>query len=121
MRFLTPILMALFVAGCSVDPEVAAERRAVLNEGLIPNPADRDGVFLAHPLGSGGSISAVYFVWEPSKISETKARQIVSGICARSGRSGPISIDKDLETGTRTLPDGKTIDVREVIFGCEFD
>ena len=121
MRFLTPILMALFVAGCTVDPQAKAEKRADLIEGLIPNPADRDGVYLVYPFENAGSISALYFVWEPSKISETKARQIVSGICARAGRSGSISIDKDLGTGTRTLPDGKTIAVREVWFGCEFD
>ncbi len=121
MHFLTPILMTLFVAGCSVDPQAAAERRAKDIESLIPNPADRDGVYLVYPYAGAGSFSAITFMWEPSKISETKARQIVSGICARAGRSGSISIKKDTGTSTRTLPDGKTITIRDVWFGCEFD
>ncbi len=90
MRFLTPILMGLFVVGCSVDPQVAAERRAKDIESLIPNPADRDGVYLVYPYAGAGSFTAITFFWEPSKISENKARQIVSGICARAGRSGSI-------------------------------
>ena len=118
MRILGVALLALLTAGCSVDPQAAAARRAVLIEQTILNPADRDGVFLVFPLESGGSIGGLEFVWEPAKISEAKATQIVSEICRNGGRSGTLAISKDLGTRSATTANGSQIVVRDVWYDC---
>ena len=111
----------LALAGCAPSPEAAKVRRDQLIAQVFPDPADRQGIDLAFPLESGGVYSTVEIGYFSDELGPQDVALRVSDFCKRQapGRhTGQVAIRKDLGSGMRTMPDGRSRPVRSMIYTC---
>lgn len=120
MRIIVALAMACCVAACASTPEMRAERRSQMIASVFTDPADREGIYLAFPYMSAG-ISVLEVHWGANEVSQAEIEERVRRVCgAQPGRSGEISVDKDLGSATVKAPDGREVMVRKVFFKCDF-
>ena len=108
------------LTACAGSPEDRAERRNNLISAVFPNPSDREGVILAFPIGDIGRVLEMSFI--EAEVSEAEIASRVSRYCAaQSGLSGDVSIREDRGSKEVTLPDGRTVQLRNIVYNCAFD
>ena len=113
--------VALALAGCQVDPQAAADRRASLMQSIFPSAADRQGLHLVFPIESGGLLSYLEIVYFPDEVAQSSIADRANRYCQRFAnnnvtgnaflRQGPIE-------GTVTLDDGTVRNIRRVDYSC---
>lgn len=123
MRMIKLALMAACaaaVAGCSVDPQAAAERRDNLMERVFPNPADRQGLFLAFPLESGGRVPLMEIIYFVEDVSEAEVLARMGRFCAGQSASwtNGATIDRELGPQDLTLANGQVRPGRAFFLRC---
>ncbi|HLQ20110.1 MAG TPA: hypothetical protein VK146_14130 [Tabrizicola sp.] len=114
-----PLLASALLAAC-VSEEGAAERRGNLIAQIFPDPLDRQGIFLAFPLESGGGLGSIEIIWFESEVTQGEVVRRVQGACARTptaGFDGQVGIRKDLGTTTIDTTSGPR-SARQVFFQC---
>lgn len=123
MHPLKPLIVSAaavgLLAGC-VSPEGAADRRGNLIAQIFPDPLDRQGLFLAFPLESGGGLGSIEMIWFPDDVTQGEVVRRVQGACARTptpGFSGQVGISKDLGTTSIDTTTGPRT-ARQVFFKC---
>lgn len=123
MPIMKPLLLAAatggLLAGC-VSEEAASDRRANLIEQVFPDPLDRQGIYLAFPLESGGGLGKLEIVWFSDAVPQAEIERRVQGACSRrpvAGYSGQVGIAKDIGIQTLETSDGRRT-VRQVFFSC---
>ncbi len=118
-RYLHAFALLCALSGCMDDPETAPKDQGSRIETLIPNVADREGVFAFIPIYEGNAIGSFHLTWEPTKITEQETIRLASDICAHAGL-GPVAIRKAV-TGNRIARthDDEIRDVQDAWFGCE--
>jgi hypothetical protein len=112
-------LAAAFLSGC-VSDETASARRASLIEQVFPDPLDRQGIYLAFPLESGGGLGKLEIVWLRDQVTEAEILRRVAGACARrpvAGYTGQAGISKDIGSQSMQTDQGLRT-VRQVFFSC---
>lgn len=124
MTLFRPVIAAVlaattFLSGC-VSEEGAAERRGNLIAQIFPDPLDRQGMFLAFPLESGGGLGSLEIIWFPDEVTQDEITRRVQGACARTPvarYSGQVGIGKDLGSTTIDTSAGQRT-ARQVFFRC---
>ncbi|MCU0904001.1 MAG: hypothetical protein MUE83_09020 [Tabrizicola sp.] len=124
MPLFRPLLVAAlaastFLSGC-VSEEGAAERRGNLIAQIFPEPLDRQGMFLAFPLESGGGLGSIEIIWFQDEVTQGEIVRRVQGACARTptpGFNGQVGISRDLGTTTIDTATGPRA-ARQVFFKC---
>jgi Flp pilus assembly protein TadG len=112
-------LAAALLSAC-VSEEGAADRRGNLIAQIFPDPLDRQGIFLAFPLESGGGLGSLEIIWFPDQVTEGEVVARVQGACARTptpGYTGQVGISKDLGTTSIDTTTGPRT-ARQVFFKC---
>lgn len=124
MPLFRPLLAAALAASLTlsacVSEEGAAERRGNLIAQIFPDPLDRQGIFLAFPLESGGGLGTIEIIWFESEVTQGEVVRRVQGACARTpapGFDGQVGIRKDLGTTTIDTASGPRT-ARQVFFQC---
>jgi hypothetical protein len=119
-----PLLAAALAAsailsGC-VSEDGAADRRGNLIAQIFPDPLDRQGLFLAFPLESGGGLGSIEIVWFESEVTQSEVVRRVQGACARTPTprfNGQVGVSKDLGSTTIDTATGPRT-ARQVFFKC---
>ena len=124
MSLLRPALAAAVAASLSlsacVSEEGAADRRGNLIAQIFPDPLDRQGLFLAFPLESGGGLGSIEIIWFESEVTQGEVVRRVQGACARTptpGFTGQVGISKDLGTTSIDTTTGPRT-ARQVFYKC---
>lgn len=124
MPFFRPLFGAALAAttllSACVSEEGAAERRGNLIAQIFPDPLDRQGLFLAFPLESGGGLGSIEIIWFDSEVTQGEVVRRVQGACARTptpGFTGQVGISKDLGTTSIDTSTGPRT-ARQVFFKC---
>ena len=117
--FGTALAASALLSGC-VSEEGATERRGNLIAQIFPEPLDRQGLFLAFPLESGGGLGSLEVIWFESEVTQGEVVHRGQGACARTptpGFTGQVGIAKDLGTTTIDTTSGPRT-ARQVFFKC---
>jgi len=107
MKLLFPALAcALALSACGANPERAAERRADLNAKIFPNPADRQGIYLAFPLESAGIVNLL-LTHDANMVGRADVSQRVAAFCRRQNNdrlTGGVGVKGEPRTDTKSIP-----------------
>lgn len=119
-RPLLAVILAASTLSACVSEEGAADRRGNLIAQIFPDPLDRQGLFLAFPLESGGGLGSIEIIWFENEVTQGEVVRRVQGACARTptpGFTGQVGISKDLGTTSIDTATGPRT-ARQVFFKC---
>ncbi len=101
-------LAAVLLLGACASPEHAAKNRSAHMAKLLPNPADRNGIFLIFPLKR--SLLVTYF---PSQVSEAQIMQRVQRFCPL-----PVHSSKPTKAKQVKMADGSSVPANNFVIDC---
>ncbi|HIP22264.1 MAG TPA: hypothetical protein EYG79_01510 [Rhodobacteraceae bacterium] len=101
------IASTMILSACASVEQTAANREVHM-ANLLPNPADREGIFLIFPVSN--SILVKYF---PGQVSEAQIMRRVAPICAN-----PVHSNEPTTASEATLADGTVVNTRSFVIKC---
>ena len=111
-NYLFLALASIFaLTGCA-SPEQASQNRETHMARLLPNPADREGIFLIFP--ASDKLIIKYF---PNVVSESQILRRVAPICQSMGRQ-PVRGSDPTTATEATLADGSTVAASSFVVNC---
>lgn len=102
------LLASVLVLSACASVEQAAANREAHMANLLPNAADRAGIFLIFP--TGNSLLVKYF---PNQVTEAQILSRVVSICAN-----PVRSDKPTTITQAALADGTVVATRSFVIDC---
>ncbi|MEP6265775.1 MAG: hypothetical protein ABJ139_00375 [Paracoccaceae bacterium] len=115
------IALSTTLAACAVDPQSARDSSQSLIESIFPNPSDRQGIYFAFPLETGGFYSQVEIIYFSNEVSETEVTNRMTRYCLRYKSdhvSGQAYIRKRGTAGERTKPNVSVAPVATIFYSC---